>query len=110
MPLSVAGLTCLTSQVSPPSPELATFSGVGSACPWLSLRKSAQQTYTLPKNLLEAALSAQTCSLSEKVVCDCGDTSVGALQCAPLSSVRDTAMPSKPRKDASVRTALKFEV
>jgi hypothetical protein len=42
--LSVAGPTCFCVQVPPPSADRATISGVGSALPWLLLRKLAQQT------------------------------------------------------------------
>ena len=65
----------------------------------------AQQTYTLPKNGLEAALSAQTCDLSEKVVFDCLEITTGVIHELFLRmlsgvglSMRDTAMASNPLK------------
>ncbi len=114
MPLSVAGPTCETVQVAPPSADRATVSGVGSARPSSWLRNDAQQTYTRPKNGLLAWLSAYTCSLSENVVLDCLEITVGAIHAdalpaaaADTSSVRETAIPSKP---LIVPEASKFEV
>ena len=119
--LFAAAPICCTVQVSPPSCETPTWSGAGAAfglssCP----RKAAQQTYTVPKNALDAALSAQICSLSEKVVDDCLEMTTGAFHAAlpaapPVAasatlSVRDTAMASKPLNPASERTALRFAV
>src|SRR6516225_5445314 len=67
-------------QVAPPSRETATWSAAGAALglfpwPW----NIAQQTYTLPKNGLEAALSAQIWDLSEKVVFDCLEITTGVI-------------------------------
>lgn len=77
----------------------------------------------MPKNGLEAALSAQTCSLSENVVDDCLLTTTGAQPAAPThqalftpaaaartSSVRETAIASKPLNACSERAALTFDV
>src|SRR6266436_166899 len=55
--LFAAAVTWCCAQVSPPSWETAMLSGAGAALP--TLRNEAQHTYTLPKNGLEAALSAQ---------------------------------------------------
>src|SRR5919201_4204288 len=60
--------TCFCFQVSPPSVETATTCGIGSACPFELLRNSSTHMYTFPKNGLDAALSAQICSLSSNVV------------------------------------------
>src|SRR5579859_782368 len=114
--LSVAGLICCTVQMAPPSFDRAKSSGVGKAGPCELLRNEAQQTYTFPKNGLLAALSDQICSLSLKVVDDCFDTSTGGIQAflsvmAPAtSSVRETAMPSKPLNVLSRFVAPKLEV
>ena len=96
-------VTCFVFQVSPPSVDVATMSGCGAAYPLETLRNEAMQTYTLPKYGLLAALSAQTCSLSLKVVEDCGDTITGGIQAfiwllaaAATSSVRETATASNP--------------
>src|SRR5207302_7053297 len=98
--------------VVPPSLDTATCSCAGVACglfscPW----NMAQQTYTLPKNGLDEALSAQICSLSENVVFDCLEMSTGGIHaflaacscaCVPVrdavatSSVREIPMASKP--------------
>ena len=46
--------------------------------PWLRLWKSLKHTYTLPKNGLLAALSAQTCSLSRPDAAEmCAPTKYG---------------------------------
>jgi hypothetical protein len=73
------------------------------------------QTYTLPKNGLEAALSAQSWSLSEKVVDDCLVTITGGIQAffpavppvaaVATSSVLETAMASKPLNGAAPGSA-----
>src|SRR5574341_927512 len=104
--LLLAEVTCFSVQVAPPSVEVATTSGWGNAKPWLKLRNEAQQMYTFPKKGLLAALSAQICSLSLNVVDDCLETITGAfhafLPAVPpdaavaTSSVRETAMASKP--------------
>ena len=52
----------------------------GAALPFSWPTNAAQQTYTLPKNGLDAALSAQICSLSENVVEDCFEMTTGAIQ------------------------------
>ena len=69
----------------------------------------AQQTYTLPKNGLEVALSAQICDLSEKVVFDCLDTTTGLIHELLLPmlsgvglSIRETAIASNPLKPPPV--------
>jgi len=71
----------------------------------------------LPKKGLLAALSAQICSLSLKVVDDCFEISTGGCQAllvpaaaAATSSVRETAMPSKPLNVSSRFVAPKFDV
>src|SRR5205809_951825 len=73
---------------------------------------------TLPKNGLDEALSAQICSLSEKVVEDWCATSTGGIQAAlpaavlveaiATSSVRETASASKPLNTSSDRVAPRF--
>src|SRR3954471_22157173 len=103
-PLFAAALTWCCSQVVPPSCETATCSGAGAAFPFSWPTNAAQQTYTVPKNGLEEALSAQICSLSEKGVDDWRPMIPGDLQAslpaAPPpaalcgSSVRETAMAS----------------
>src|SRR5262249_57068112 len=100
--------------VAPPSAELATISGTGSAWPFSWLRNDPQQTYTRPKNGLDVELSAYTCSLSENVVLDCLEITEGSdhAEASPRaaacrSSVRDTPMASKPLNAAPVG---KFEV
>src|SRR6476646_5243526 len=108
-------------QVSPPSCETATCRGAAPPLP--APTNAAQHTYTVPKNGLEDALSAQICSLSENVVDDCRLITTGAQPAAPthhaflsplaaarMSSVRETAMASGPRKAASERVAPKFDV
>jgi hypothetical protein len=82
--------------------------GAGIALPLLSLRNAALQTYTLPKNGLDAALSAQICSLSLNVVDDCFETITGAFQAsaspaaaAATLSVRETARATGPLKVSS---------
>src|SRR5438270_5218295 len=92
------------------------MSGAGAAFPFSWPRNDAQQRYTLPKNGLEATLSAQICSLSENVVVDCFDTRTGGIQAlltlaaaAATLSVRDTATASNPLNASSERTALKLE-
>src|SRR5581483_6381159 len=109
-----ADVTCLRVQVRPPSLEVPTSRGWGAASPPLRLRKEARHTYTLPKNGLDEALSAQICSLSLNVVDDCLVTITGSLQ-APLSpaaaaatsSVYETAIASNP---LNVWVPGKFEV
>ena len=71
----------------------------------------------MPKKGLEAALSAQICSLSENVVDDCFEITTGgshaALTFAAAAwtlSVRETAIASKPLKASSERVAPTFEV
>ena len=78
--LFVASVTCLSAQVSPPSVDRATISGVGAAFPPLRLRNEAQHTYALPKNGLTSSWSTQICSLSLKVVEDCLLATTGAIQ------------------------------
>src|SRR5216684_1351508 len=111
-PLLAAAVTCFCVHVLPPSVEVATISGAGTACPFSWLRNVAQHRYTLPKNGLLVALSAQICSLSLNVVDDCLETITGAFHASALlaaaaatSSVRETAMPSKPLNVSS-----RFEV
>ena len=88
---------------------------LGNALPCELLRNDAQHVYTLPKNGLLAALSAQICSLSENVVFDCRDTITGGVQAllvpaaaACTLSVRDTAIASKPL-NAPVVVAARLE-
>src|SRR3954447_18851367 len=81
-PLLAAGLTWCCVQVLPPSRETATCSGAGAALPFSWPTNAAQQTYTLPKNRLDDALSAQICSLSENVVFDCRLIKTGRFQAA----------------------------
>src|SRR3954452_21247865 len=50
--------------VSPPSCDAATCNGAGAALPFSWPLNEAQHTYAVPKNGLDDALSAQTCSLS----------------------------------------------
>jgi hypothetical protein len=85
----------------------------------------AQQTYTLPKNGLEAALSAQICSLSENVVFDCLEMSTGGIHAflaacswaavavmdaVVTSSVREIPIASNPLNAAPVgKLAVRFE-
>ena len=74
----------------------------------------------MPKNGLDEALSAQICSLSENVVDDCRLMITGGIHAAlpatppPAavcgSSVRETAIASKPLKVCSERVAPVFEV
>jgi hypothetical protein len=74
----------------------------------------------LPKNGLEAALSTQICSLSEKSEAFCFVTITGGIQLfwsamisgvrAGVPSIRETATASKPLKASSERMELKFEV
>jgi hypothetical protein len=71
----------------------------------------------LPKNALEAALSAQICSLSEKVAELCLLAITGGIQAFSLPaaadrtlSVRDTAIASNPLKAGSPKSADTFEV
>src|SRR6516165_4441374 len=111
--LAAAEIWCCV-QVAPPSRETATCSAAGAALPFSWPWNIAQQTYTLPKNGLEDALSAQTCDLSEKVVFDCLEITTGGIH-ELLSrmllrvglSIRDTAMASNPLKLPPVG---KFEV
>ena len=100
--------------MSPPSVDRATTAGSGKP-PRPTLRNATLQTYTLPKNGLEAALSAQMVSLSEKSAEFCLETITGCSQAflspaaaATGSSVRDTAIASKPLNAASLRSALKL--
>src|SRR5947209_1786318 len=101
--LAAAEIGC-TVQVSPPSWDTAAWRGAGAALPWPAPPNDAQQAYTVPKCGLEAALSAQICSLSENVVDDCLEMITGGFHAvlvpaaaAPTSSVRDTATASVPR-------------
>jgi hypothetical protein len=71
----------------------------------------------LPKKGLEAALSAHTCSWSENSAAFCLEMMTGSIQAlaspaaaALGSSVRETAMASKPLKVCSERSALKLAV
>jgi hypothetical protein len=77
----------------------------------------AKQTYALPKCGLEAALSAQICSLSANAAALLLGITTGASQAALLpcaaavaSSVRDTPIPSTPLNAKSLRVAAKFAV
>ena len=83
-PLFAAALIGCWLHVSPPSCETATTSGAGAALPFSCPTNDAQQTYTVPKNGLDDALSAQTCSLSENVVVFCFETSTGSIHAAAL--------------------------
>jgi hypothetical protein len=103
--------------VSPPSWLTATCKGAGAALPFSWPTNAAQHTYVVPKNGLDDALSAQICSLSENVVDDCREISTGGFQAlftpaaaAARSSVRETAMPSKPRNVCSERVAPRLAV
>src|SRR5919198_3860459 len=116
-PLLAAGVIWCWLHVSPPSWETATISGAGAALPVSWPRNDAQHTYTVPKKGLEDALSAQICSLSENVVVDCLLITTGCIHAflapdaaACGSSVRDTAIASKPLNACSERTALTFAV
>src|SRR5437763_1864587 len=116
-PLLAAALIWCCCQVVPPSCETATCSGAGTALPFSCPLKAAQQTYTVPKNGLEAALSAQTCSLSENVVDDCREMRTGSAQAdaSPAAaawtlSVCETAIASKPLNACSLRVAPTFDV
>ena len=67
--------------------------------------------------MLDSALSAQICSLSENVVEDCLLMTTGSFQAswlpvaaAATSSVRETAIASNPLKVSSERVAPKFAV
>src|SRR5215831_8674297 len=103
--LAAAEIWCCV-HVAPPSRETATWSAAGAVLPLFSWPWNiAQQTYTLPKNGLDAALSAQICDLSEKVVFDCLDTTTGAIHELLLRmlvevglSMRETAIASNPLK------------
>ena len=74
----------------------------------------------MPKWSLEAALSAQICSLSEKVAEDCLLAITGRIQAflsatiagvrAGWPSMRDTPIASKPLKVCSSRSAEKLAV
>src|SRR6266851_1581578 len=111
--LAAAEIWCCV-HVVPPSWETATWSAAGAAkgltsWPW----NFAQQMYTLPKKGLDAALSAQICDLSEKVVFDCLETTTGFIHELFLRmllevglSMRETAMASNPLKPPA---AGKFE-
>src|SRR5262245_30345598 len=113
-PLLAAAETWRCVQVAPPSRETATCSAAGAALPFSWPWNIAQQTYTLPKNGLEEALSAQICDLSENVVFDCLEITTGLIH-EFLSrmllwvglSMRETAMASNPLK---LLAAGKFEV
>src|SRR6185312_9862286 len=92
--LAAAEIWCCV-QVVPP----------GRRCPSPGPGTSPSRRKTLPKNGLEAALSAQTCDLSEKVVFDCLEITTGFIH-EFLSrmllgvglSMRETAMASNPLK------------
>src|SRR5215211_2515803 len=95
--LLVAALSWRRCQVSPASVERANTTGSGAALPCPEPRKATLQTYTLPKWGLEAALSAQICSLSLNRAAFCLVTSTGSSQApafpaaaAATLSVRDT--------------------
>src|SRR6516164_8096936 len=115
--LAAAEIWCCV-HVLPPSLETATWSAAGAALPFSWPWNIAQQRYTLPKKGLEAALSAQICDLSEKVVFDCRDTTTGGIHevLSPMVpvlvpgvglSIRETAIASNPLKLLPVG---KFEV
>src|SRR5436190_12800473 len=119
--LFAAAVIWCVRQVSPPSCETPTNSGAGAALPLFSCpRNAAQQAYTVPKNGLDSALSAQICSLSENVVPDCWLMITGCIQAAlpegppkaavSGSSVRETAIASKPLNTLSERVAPRFDV
>src|SRR5439155_8558274 len=108
-PLLAAAVICRVLHMAPPSWEIATMSGAGAAFPFSWPRNDAQHAYTVPKNGLDSALSAQICSLSENVVPDCLATITGFCHAflSPAaaawgSSVRETAMASKPLKAGPV--------
>src|SRR5438105_15297940 len=93
------------------------LAGSGKALPCELLSRVALHSYTPPKHGLLAALSAQICSLSLKVVELCLDTTTGAIQAffspaaAPATlSVRETATASAPLKAVSPRIADRFAV
>ncbi len=101
--LLVADDTCRCVQVDPPSVDVATITGSGTAWPFSWLRNATLQAYTRPKNGLVAALSAHTASLSENSAEFWRLTITGgihALLCPAIaparSSVRETAMASNP--------------
>src|SRR5438132_11145582 len=96
---------CVFDHVTPPLVERAKTVGSGSAFGLLDVpaRNEALQRYALPKNGLVAALSAQTCSLSEKRAAFCFVTITGADQpafdpaiAAARSTVYETVAASKP--------------
>ena len=114
---AAAGVICLVIQVLPPSRETATLTGSGKELPCELLSNAALHSYTRPKNGLLAALSAQICSLSLKVVELCLDTTTGAIQAflspaaaAATLSVRETATASAPLKAFSLRIADRLAV
>src|SRR3954451_18470315 len=97
--LFVAGDSCRCDQVAPPSVLRANSTGSLPAVP----RKPTLHTYTLPKNELLAALSAQICSLSLNSAPFCFVTITGAIHAvftlaaaAATLSVRDTAIAASP--------------
>src|SRR5207245_11563317 len=104
--LFAAGETNRWVQVLPPSEETATSIGAGEALGLFSWPlKDAQQMYTLPKNGLDDALSAHTCSLSENVVDDCIETMTEGIQVGFVPrratvtlSVWEAAIASNPLK------------
>src|SRR5438477_10869529 len=111
-PLVPAGVICFVFQVSPPSADTEIISGAGELPPSAKclprLRNCTEHRYTRPKNWLDAALSAQICSLSSKAVAPPPRvlTTTGGFQpflSAMLAGVglsrRETAAPKIPRKN-----------
>src|SRR6266542_1961732 len=103
-----ASLIWCVVHVSPPSVERENTTGSG-APPRPLLRKATLQTYTFPKNGLDAASSAQIASLSENSADACLVAITGRFHAALFpaaaaakSSVRDTPMAPPPLKNSSL--------
>src|SRR5215217_2524619 len=108
-------------QVSPPSVDLAT-SRVWALEPALGPPTyRAKHTYTLPKNSLLSALSAQICSLSANAAAlwlpvittgriHAAFPAAPAAAAATASSVRETPIASTPLNADAFRLAEKFSV
>src|SRR6516165_3454469 len=88
--LLVAGLSWRWRQVLPPSVE--EFSTTGSGLE-LVPRKATLHRYTLPKNRLEDALSAQMSSLSDSSAAFCLLAITGSIQapCTPAAAARGSS-------------------
>src|SRR5215468_3934315 len=104
--LLVAGLSWRCRQVLPPSVEELSTTGSGME---LVPRKATLHRYTLPKNGLEDALSAQMSSLSDNSAAFCLLAITGSIQAlwspaaaACTLSVRETTAAEKPAKPGAV--------